>query len=236
MNRRWLAFCLALTIAALAGSLFVGTVFVDDLPAQVPVHWNIHGQVDATVPRENALPYFLLAPGVMALMIVLALVLPWLSPRHFEVEPFRKVFDYVMGMVVILFGYIQLVILWASLDDRVSLIRWLLGGLFLFFALIGNVLGKVRRNFWMGVRTPWTLASERVWNQTHRLTACCSWPMVCWHSRPSSPAWIFSGAPEDSPQLCSFPLSIHLCSTSASKNRGSCDTRARGRNLIALGD
>jgi uncharacterized membrane protein len=36
---------------------------------------------------------------------------------------------------------------------------------------MGNVLGKVRRNFWVGVRTPWTLASERVWNDTHRLAA-----------------------------------------------------------------
>ena len=42
---------------------------------------------------------------------------------------------------------------------------------FLFFALIGNVLGKVRRNFWVGVRTPWTLASDKVWIATHRLAA-----------------------------------------------------------------
>ena len=41
----------------------------------------------------------------------------------------------------------------------------------LFFALLGNVLGKVRRNFWIGVRTPWTLASERVWIDTHRFSA-----------------------------------------------------------------
>jgi uncharacterized membrane protein len=51
------------------------------------------------------------------------------------------------------------------------LVRVLMSGLFLCFALIGNVLGKVRRNFWIGVRTPWTLASERVWIATHRLAA-----------------------------------------------------------------
>jgi uncharacterized membrane protein len=43
--------------------------------------------------------------------------------------------------------------------------------MFVFFALIGNLLGKVRRNFWMGIRTPWTLASEEVWIATHRLGA-----------------------------------------------------------------
>jgi uncharacterized membrane protein len=47
----------------------------------------------------------------------------------------------------------------------------MMGGMFLFFALMGNVLGKVRRNFWVGVRTPWTLASEAVWVRTHRQTA-----------------------------------------------------------------
>jgi uncharacterized membrane protein len=47
----------------------------------------------------------------------------------------------------------------------------LVAGIFPFFALLGNQLGKVRRNFWMGVRTPWTLASEAVWTQTHRVAA-----------------------------------------------------------------
>src|SRR5262249_29404406 len=50
-----------------------------------------------------------------------------------------------------------------------------LAGLFLFFALMGNQLGKVRKNFYIGVRTPWTLASDRVWNDTPRLAA---WLMV----------------------------------------------------------
>jgi uncharacterized membrane protein len=49
--------------------------------------------------------------------------------------------------------------------------RLLVGGIFLFLALLGNVLGKVRRNFYIGVRVPWTLASDRVWNDTHRLAA-----------------------------------------------------------------
>ena len=47
--------------------------------------------------------------------------------------------------------------------------------MFLFFALMGNVMGKVRKNFYIGIRVPWTLASDRVWNDTHRLAA---WLMV----------------------------------------------------------
>jgi uncharacterized membrane protein len=107
----------------------------------------------------------------MALFCLLTPLLPWLSPKQFSVEPFRKVYDYVMGLVVVLMAYLQGVILLASFEARGALINWLVGGIFVFFALLGNVLGQVRRNFWMGVRTPWTLASETVWNNTHRLAA-----------------------------------------------------------------
>jgi uncharacterized membrane protein len=158
-------------VAAFASSVYVYYFRFDDLPARVPTHWNAAGEVDASVPREDALPYLLLPPGVMALLVLLIWVLPRISPKQFEVDRFRNVFNYVMALVVILFAYIHLVILWGSLDQGMSLIQWLLSGMFLFFALIGNVMGQIRRNFWMGVRTPWTLASETVWNETHRLAA-----------------------------------------------------------------
>jgi uncharacterized membrane protein len=109
----------------------------------------------------------------MAHMVLLAWLLPWLSPKGFEVEGFASTFAYGMMLVVALFGFIHALSLSAAIqgEDGFDLGRWLIAGMFLFFALIGNVLGKVRRNFWMGVRTPWTLASESVWIQTHRLTA-----------------------------------------------------------------
>jgi uncharacterized membrane protein len=107
----------------------------------------------------------------MAAVTLLAVLLPWISPRHFGDEPFRRVWDYIKGLDVILFGYLFVVQVVSNLEGGPETGRLFLGGLFLFFALLGNVLGKVQRNFWMGVRTPWTLASETVWNRTHRLTA-----------------------------------------------------------------
>jgi uncharacterized membrane protein len=98
-------------------------------------------------------------------------VLPWLSPRPFSVERFRGTYEYIMFLLVALMGYIQVTILYTTLHHRLDTVRLMVSGIFLFFALLGNVLGKVRRNFWIGIRTPWTLASERVWNQTHRVAA-----------------------------------------------------------------
>src|SRR5262249_8663394 len=137
-----------------------------ELPARVPVHWNIRGQPDQWTDHDGLLAYLLIPPGMMVAMILLTLVLPWLSPRKFEVESFRSTYEYVMLMIIVLGGYIHVTLLLTYLQTGIDGIRLMIGGLMLFFALLGNVMGKVRRNFWMGVRTPWTLASEAVWIRT----------------------------------------------------------------------
>ncbi|HXG09904.1 MAG TPA: SdpI family protein [Gemmataceae bacterium] len=165
---RWSYVSIALALVAAGGSLYVYLFHYDQLPDQLPVHWGIAGTPDDWMAKGTAL---VLWPAVVAGVVLLTLVLPWLSPRHFEVEPFRATYGYLMALVAGLLTYMHLVVLWGALWPGFSTERWLFGGLFLLFALMGNVLGRVRRNFWMGVRTPWTLASETVWIQTHRLTA-----------------------------------------------------------------
>jgi uncharacterized membrane protein len=169
--KRWLIVSVALTVAALAGGLYVYFGLYDRLPEQVPVHWGIDGQPDGWVARENAIWIFLITPGVMLLFLGLTFLLPAISPARFGVEDFRDTWNYLMTLVLALFAYIQAAVLWASLSGPPHGIRPLVAGLFVFFALFGNVLGKVRRNFWLGIRTPWTLASEAVWNRTHRVWA-----------------------------------------------------------------
>jgi len=153
-----------LTLGALAYSL----VLYPSLPERIPIHWNLRGQVDGWAPK--AVGAFLL-PGGMALMAALMLALPALSPRGFDPAAFRETFNYVLVLVVGLFGWIHVMALQAALHPGLSMGRPLVAGILLALALVGNVLGKVRRNFWMGIRTPWTLASEAVWNRTHRLGA-----------------------------------------------------------------
>jgi uncharacterized membrane protein len=168
---RWLIVSIVLTLVVLSATLYLFYQRPDLLPDEVPVHWNAKGQADHFVPRADVLPYLLIAPGAMAGMVLLTLVLPWLSPRQFSVDTFRSTYDYIMFLLVVLMGYIQGTILVASMGWKADIGQVMLGGMCLFFVLIGNVLGKVQRNFWMGVRTPWTLASETVWIRTHRLAA-----------------------------------------------------------------
>ena len=170
--KRWLIVSILLTVLSSVHPLYLYYGRPDLLREQIPTHSNAAGEVDKWTPREKILPQWLLLPGVMAGFVLLSLVLPWLSPEGFKVDAFRETFYFLMAVVVALFAYIQLLLVLGGIEDvQMDSTRWLLGGLSLFFSLLGNRLGKVQRNFWMGVRTPWTLASEAVWIQTHRLTA-----------------------------------------------------------------
>jgi uncharacterized membrane protein len=170
MNR-WLWTSVILTAVTLGGTMILYTFGRDYLPDQVPVHWNIKGEADQYAARDRVLPYLLIGPGAMVLITGLALVLPWLSPKPYDVNRFRPTYQYVFTLITVLFAYIQVTILLATAGQGEIAIKMMIGGIFLFFAALGNVLGKVRRNFWIGVRTPWTIASELVWNQTHRVAA-----------------------------------------------------------------
>jgi uncharacterized membrane protein len=167
----WITAVLLIAIATAAAAWFYST-----LPDQIPTHWNIRGEVDGYGGKWTLFAL----PVTMVAMLVLFYFLPALSPKPFEVDTFRSTYLYIMVLVIGLFGYMEGVLLYVvnqtvAKQPTVDLGRTFLAGLFLFFALMGNVMGKVRRNFYIGVRVPWTLASDRVWNDTHRLAA---WVMV----------------------------------------------------------
>jgi uncharacterized membrane protein len=138
------------------------------LPSVVPMHWDAHGHVNGWGPKWTL---FVLDPGAMAGILLLFSVLPWLSPKHFEVDTFRSTYLYIMVAILAMLAYVHALILAASLSWVVDVSRAIMGGVSLLVALTGNVLGKVRRNFFVGVRTPWTIANEHVWNATHRFAA-----------------------------------------------------------------
>jgi uncharacterized membrane protein len=154
----------AVTVAVFAGTL----VAYPRLPAVVPLHWDAHGNVNGWGPKWSL---FLYGPGLIAFMVLLFSALPWLSPKKFEVDSFRATYLYIMMTLVALLAYIHLLVLGAALGVALDMSRAVVGGVCLLIALMGNVLGKVRRNFYIGVRTPWTIANEQVWNATHRFAA-----------------------------------------------------------------
>ena len=169
MTRTYIYLAIGLTALALIASL----VLYPRLPAEIPTHWNIEGKIDGYGSKTWA---SFLMPAIMVGMLVLFWGIPWLSPKQFEVDSFRSTYWFIALVITGMMGFIHALTLWAALatgrgQPQLDITRLMLAGLLVMFALIGNVMGKVRRNFYVGVRTPWTLASERVWNDTHRLAA-----------------------------------------------------------------
>ncbi|WP_332852463.1 SdpI family protein [Duganella sp. S19_KUP01_CR8] len=164
MRTRYLLFCALLIAVATAATVY----FWPQLPARVPVHWNAGGVVDGYGPKAAL---WLLGPGMMAMVAWLGMVMPAISPRRFEIGDFEPTYYYVSGVVVGLLAYVYALVLAASLHVQVPMGTAIPAGMFVLLILAGNPMGKVRRNFFMGIRTPWTLASERVWYATHRLAA-----------------------------------------------------------------
>jgi uncharacterized membrane protein len=162
MNKRHILLCLLLIAAASAATVW----YWPQLPEQVPTHWNYAGQVDGHSRRATL---WLLGPGLMAAMLALGVALPWLSPARFDLRRSGPTYAYMITVVVAMLGSVYAMVLAAILGGQVALPRALPALISLLYILFGNPMGKLRRNFYVGVRTPWTLASERVWYATHRL-------------------------------------------------------------------
>jgi uncharacterized membrane protein len=159
----------AIVVLVLIGmALAASLILYPSLPERMPTHWNMNGEVNGWSGK----PFGCLAlPALMLIFLFFVLAGDWLSPVHFKVGAFRSAFNYLMVIVAALMFYIHGLALAAALYPNHAYGRWMVGGMFIFFAWLGNMLGKTRRNFWIGIRTPWTLASDAVWIATHRLGA-----------------------------------------------------------------
>ena len=153
---------IVLVVAAVALSF---TVY-SRLPAMVPIHWNAAGQIDNYAPR--AVGAFLL-PAIMLLLGGLFAALPAISPSGFGIERKSRAYAAIVFAILLFLLAVHVYVLLAALNVARSITTFvpvLVGALFI---VIGNYLPKMRRNFFVGIRTPWTLADEDVWYRTHRL-------------------------------------------------------------------
>jgi uncharacterized membrane protein len=153
-----------LTAAALAATM----VAYPHLPSSVATHWNMHDQPNGYTEKWAL---FLIGPGFMAGVMLGMYFLPWLSPKNFQVDSFRSTYLQIMLMLVSMVAYFYAIALWAGVGHPLNVSRAIVGGVCLLIAMLGNLMGEIRRNFYIGVRTPWALANERVWNATHRCAA-----------------------------------------------------------------
>jgi Predicted integral membrane protein len=150
----------------MAGLLITAVWVYPHLPDQVPRHWNLRGEPNAYFSRT----YGAFFPPLMVVgLYLLMLFMPIIDPKRDNYRRFTPAYTFLRWTMVLLISAIYISTILTALGYPVNeglLVRALLAVLFI---IIGNFMGQFRHNYFVGIKTPWTLANEDVWQQTHRL-------------------------------------------------------------------
>ncbi len=149
---------------------FASWYLIPYLPDKIPMHWNILGQVDNYMSK---IPAVFIIPALSLIMLILFQILPTFDPKKEKYKLFKKEWDVIQVVFIGFFTYLQFIILYISLNPETKMIPLMFIGLGALFILLGNYLSKIRQNYFIGIKVPWTLASEDNWNKTHRFASWC---------------------------------------------------------------
>jgi uncharacterized membrane protein len=157
---------LFIVILILLADALLSAMLYPHLPARVPTHWNWRGQVDGYGP---AWMDALLLPVVSWALMTLLLLAPRLGLLRSNFALFARTYGRICVTLAAALLAIQVIVLFKVLGWPIPIERAMPVVTGLLIAILGNWMGKVRRNGLVGIRTPWTLASDEVWEKTHRL-------------------------------------------------------------------
>lgn len=152
--------------------ILAGYIYLPRLPESVPMHWNIRGQIDNYMPKGIAV---WIMPFLGAMALAGFHLLPLLDPKKDKYKLFKDEWAIIQTGLIGFFAYMQFLTFYITLNPKTEMMPLMFIGLGTLFVILGNYMSKIRQNYFIGVRTPWTLASEENWNKTHRFA---SWSFV----------------------------------------------------------
>jgi uncharacterized membrane protein len=184
--RKWIP------IVLIAAATIASVIAYPAMPERVPTHWNMAGDVDGWSSR------FLgawLMPLMMAVILIILRVVPLIDPRRANYAKFSGAYEAIVSVTMVFMFGLHLMLLAAATGSKVPVGRIVPGAVGLFFVFIGWLLPKAHPNWFIGIRTPWTLTSDVAWEKTHRLggvlfAACGVATMIAALVVPEQAIWI----------------------------------------------
>jgi len=162
---------LASLVLVLSGFGAVASCY-ERLPAMVPVHWDLDAVANGFMPKPLGA---FIGPITSAALFAIFLLLPHISPKGFRIESFLRTYR-IMTLAIQLFLLVFLMAqLLADIGFAVPIRSIGMASIGALVIVLGNLMGKVRKNLFVGIRTPWTLANDEVWFRANRLGG---WLMV----------------------------------------------------------
>lgn len=156
----WLSWLIWLAVVAAA------VYFYPVLPDKLASHWNYAGVVDGFMDKFWALA---ILPIVMLIILILSVVLPKLDPLKANILSFKKYYEMLWLGLIIFMAYIFVLQLVWNLGYQFNFTLAITPAMSGLWLALGWLLSKTKRNWFMGIRTPWTLSSDNVWDKTHQL-------------------------------------------------------------------
>ena len=137
----------------------------ESLPVQVPMHWNIQGDVD----RYGKKIELLLIPIMLPLLTyLLFLLMPFIDPKN-KITKMGSKYQSIKTLMTILMSMLASLILYFSKNQALMNPNYIMLFLGLLFVILGNYFKTIKANYFIGIKTPWTLENETVWKLTHEL-------------------------------------------------------------------
>lgn len=155
-------------LAIVAGMFLFSLIVYPSLPDIIPTHWGVNGEADGFSPK-----YFgaFFAPVLGLFLAFLFPIAQRMDPKRDSYANFQKTWSRLQVGIIAFFAYIHVVTtlagLYPPLSGRVA--TFIVGGMGILFILIGNSMGKIEQNWFVGLRTPWTLSDPEVWRKSQRL-------------------------------------------------------------------
>lgn len=144
-----------------------GVLLWNQLPDPLASHWNEKDQVNGTMSRFWGV---FLVPAISTGMLLLFLAIPSIDPLKANIQQFRESFNILIALIIAFMVYVHaLTLIWNLGYTSFRMSVALLPAMGLLFIFMGLLISKAKRNYFIGIRTPWTLSSDTVWAGTHRV-------------------------------------------------------------------
>lgn len=157
-------FLIASVFVVISGVMSV--LAAPELPARMVTHWNAAGQPDGSMSKVIALALF---PVMSAILLGIFAVIPRIDPLRENIASFRPIYDWFVVAFVVFMTIIHGGVIAFNLGYEFDFTLFIIAAVAILFYFVGVLLAHAERNWFVGIRTPWTLSSEEVWNRTHRL-------------------------------------------------------------------
>jgi len=149
-------------------SLAIGVYFYPQMPERMAFHWNLEGRVDGYVSKFWGLFF---EPLLSVGLFLFFLAIPKTDPLKENIKKFGKYFDMLVVVFILFLFYLYILTISWNLNIQFNMIQALAPALGVLFYFVGVMCEYVERNWFIGIRTPWTLSNEIVWKKTHKTGA-----------------------------------------------------------------